>query len=170
MQVETIQAKVGIMSLIGTDRGRPVHWGNYFSFTNGMRCLNMWAENLQSAVPLYLLDGLVEVAVWDSRYAIVIDPRIPKDWLYQKLCFTGCRAPSVVAAREMFEVVDNPSELEQFTDPVSYYAKRGQRFDPVTNTIYASIESPPKKLEAKWSSAPIRTERGVGFQEDLFED
>lgn len=93
-----IEATVASMSLIGVGRERPCYWGNYFWFSDGSRCLNMWAENLKSARVRFLNDGMVKVRQYtceegkqkDYKWSIVIDDRIPDEgWFYNKLCTTG---------------------------------------------------------------------------------
>ena len=157
-----IRASIGCMSLIGTGSQRPVSWGNYFWFSEdegrSLRCLNMWAENLEEACKRFLPDGMVMVATWRGDrggFAIIVDERIPKDWLYQKLCFTGGYGPSIQQAREMYELVGDPdNELEQFTDPVAYYAKRGGSYDPKTGVIRYTIPARSKPLDTKWTVEP----------------
>lgn len=94
-----IQATVGGHSLVGIDTETlPVSFGNYFSFTGGgswqtsLRCINMWKENLEEAAKIFLPDGLIEVdAISDGEmvWHIVVDERIPSEWLTKKPCFTG---------------------------------------------------------------------------------
>jgi hypothetical protein len=139
----TIPARIGVMSLVGIMRKEyPLEFGNYFSFAadrettlNGrdIRCLNFWAENLAEAARRFLPDGQVQVIIYtiDNRYrwAIIDEDRIPKDWYNNKLCLTGCAAPPVEFAKEMHEYLGDPTnELEQYTDPKSYWAKRGWRY------------------------------------------
>ena len=46
-----IRAVVGMRSLVGVSKKNfPLGHANYFSFGNDVRCLNMWAENLEEAV------------------------------------------------------------------------------------------------------------------------
>lgn len=129
-------------SLIGVHGSLPHSWGNYFWLADGPRISNFWAENLNAAKEEFLFDGLVEVVEWkfdvsvggDGKWpsepahiAIIHDERIPASWYYNKLCFTGGFRPPLNIAKEMFEVLggDPTDELEQWTDPKSYYAKRG---------------------------------------------
>lgn len=130
----SIPVRVCERSLIGVGRDRPCSWGNYFwTVINGrsVRVLNMWAENLEAAEHRFLPDGLVKVRHYYSgddkpQFCLVIDERIPAHWRYDKLCFTGGYRPSVEQARDMYGYLgDSSFEFEQFTDPKSYYAKRG---------------------------------------------
>ena len=100
----------------------------------------MWAENITAADKEFSLDGEMEAlvyedgfqdsAVYDHYCAIVVDPRIPKEWRYDKLCFTGYGRPPIEVAKEMYEALGDPTnEFEQFTDPRSYHAKRGEIWD-----------------------------------------
>lgn len=128
-----IPASVGGMSLIGVGPQRPCSWGNYFWFMTGQRCLNMWAENLKSAVGLFLPDGQVKVIEYHDtsrtpdgyKFAIVIDERIPKDWLYNNLCFTGGYRPTKEIAEDIYGILGDPNnEMEWWTDKEMYHAKR----------------------------------------------
>ena len=125
---------VGPMSLIGV-RGTPPHpHGNYFWLVDGPRVVNMWAENLKAAARRF---NLVEVSGWwwgdperdwarDSGWFLVDDPRIPDGWTQLKLCFTGGRRAPLDVATEMYGVLGDPhNELEEWTDPVGYWKKRG---------------------------------------------
>lgn len=137
-----IRAAVGSMSLIGVSSPFPVGWGNYFWFSRacnppeieseayeGIRCLNMWAENLREAENKFLHDGMVKVRIYSEglrHWAIVIDERIPKDWLYNKLCFTGGYRPSRDICADIYGILGDPNyEMEQFEDEEMYHAKRG---------------------------------------------
>jgi len=170
MEIMKLPARIGSMSLIGVGKQRPCSWGNYFDFATGsraggpdIRCVNMWAENLVTVREWVLTDGLIECAVWHEvkirngnkfgiKYAIVVDSRIPVEWFYQKLCFTGSYNPSVETAREMFALVGDPdNELEQYTDPVSYWQKRGSSYDPKTGIIRTNFEDKSKKLNVTFN-------------------
>jgi hypothetical protein len=128
-----IPAQVGMKSLIGCGGEYPLGWANYFSFYDknnrfeGIRCLNFWAENLQEAVRRFLPDGLVEVISYENdRFAIIDDSRIPENWYYNRLCFTGGYRPTLETAIEIYGYLgDEHYELEQFIDAKSYHAKRG---------------------------------------------
>jgi hypothetical protein len=131
---KVVPAVIGMQSLIGTSNQYPLSWGNYFWLHNGPRVLNFWAENLQAANNKFLTDGMVQIVEWiwdEGRTCIIKDERIPQDWYYQKLCFTGGGHVPVDIATDIYELIGDPSfELEQFTDPVSYWAKRGGQYFP----------------------------------------
>lgn len=137
-----IPADVGMMSLIGVRSPFPVGWGNYFWFSRecnppeiqteayeGIRCLNMWAENLREAKNRFLHDGMVKVRIYSEglrHWCIVVDKRIPSDWLYNTLCFTGGYRPPREACYDIYQILGDPNnEMEQFEDAEMYYAKRG---------------------------------------------
>ena len=122
-----VPAFVGMRSLVGVGKDRPVSWGNYFWLHSGQRVANFWAENLEAANGRFLDDGLVEIVEWPSGIAVIDDARIPSDWYYDKMCWAGGTRPSLEIAREMFEVRggDKHGELEQWSDPKSYWARRG---------------------------------------------
>lgn len=134
---QMISTKVGRLSLIGTGRERPVSWGNYFwvrpeesdkTDRSDIRILNMWAENLESAVVEFNLGNEILALVHDDA-AVIIDPRIPDNWKYNKLCFTGgsgLKTDVVESLREIYTHLGDPTnEFEQFIDPVAYWSKRG---------------------------------------------
>ncbi len=136
-----IKADVTGSSLIGVGIERPCSWGNYF-WCDDVRILNFWAENLETLVDQNVLsDGLVEVLMYTHpehghQYGIITDDRISQDWFYNKLCFTGSRGVYWVHAKEMYDYIGDPdNEFEQFTDPISYYKKRGGEYNPTTHVV-----------------------------------
>ena len=147
-----IPAAVGTRSLIGVGKQRPCSWGNYFWFDGinyrdkGWRVLNMWAENLQDAKEKFLEDGMVQIRTYeyeDKKFCIIDDDRIPEDYYYNKLCFTGYYRPSAEVAKEIFDYLGDPdNEYEQYVDPVKYWDDRGWVYNPETGirTIRAYIE------------------------------
>ena len=142
---EYIPAKVGMMSLIGPGRERPTTWGNYFwfakgpsgSWEDGYRCVNFWAENLNTLVERGVLqDGLVKVKVYDKKWALVLDDRIPENWYHYSLCFTGCYRPSLEIIKDMFATRGDPeNHQEEFTDPVAFHAKHGRVYKDLGNGV-----------------------------------
>ena len=75
-----IPAVVGSYSLVGVSDGPyPMSFGNYFCFSRGPRCVNMWAENLERWVRDTGHDSIL-VRQYDKEYALVIDSRLPKGW------------------------------------------------------------------------------------------
>lgn len=171
----SIPAKVGCMSLIGvrTD-SYPVEWGNYFSFAgeNFPRCVNMWEENLEEAKKRFLPDGMIRGWLFTEQHKsggmlswfVVCDDRISVEWLYNKFCFTGYYSPSKAVAAEMYSVYnDFFEELEQFTNPDSYYKKKG--YDVIchedgTKILRKNVEVKPRALKFDWK---IEQAVDVGF-------
>lgn len=132
------------MSLIGVGSKRPCSWGNYFYLVDGddrtrsLRIVNMWWENLEHLKDD--LGGEVELRIYTDhegeRWALVVDDRVPPDFLYNKLCWTGGYRASKEIARDMYDVLGDPdNEFELFEDPVSYYAKRNAKYDPKTGFV-----------------------------------
>lgn len=192
-----VPAVVGMMSLIGVGHHRPCSWGNYFSLGGAPypRVANMWAENLETLVKNgTLIDGAVKVKLYEdlSRqieqveldnstftmrpqnqfYAIVVDDRIPSDdWLYNKLCFTGCYAPHIDIIRDMYKVLGDPTNaIEKYEDPKSYYEKQGAIYDENTGIIRYNVKSESRPLKVGWTMEesssivfPTKTERGGTF-------
>lgn len=155
-KIDTVPAVVAMASLVEINTSKyPTGWGNYFWLANGLRVANFWAENLKEAARRFLTDGMVRVQVWSwateggrtASIALIDDPRIPEDWYYSELCWTGYGLPPVEVAREMFAVRGDPTnELEQLTDPASYHAKRGGKWHPNGYVSYAltkNKENPP---------------------------
>lgn len=128
---QKIPATVGMMSLVGVRGEFPVSWGNYFWFgERGPRCVNMWAENLEEACKRFLPDGAIEGYLFDDKWFVVADDRVPADWLYNDLCFTGGSSPSdPETIQEMYSIHgDSNNASEQYLDPVTYHAKRGGEY------------------------------------------
>jgi hypothetical protein len=126
-----IPATVGMMSLIGVRGEFPVSWGNYFWFgNNGPRCVNMWSENLDEARVRFLTDGAIEGYLFDDKYFVVADDRIPVEWLYNKFCFTGGyspKDPEIIG--EMYSIHGDPTNAaEEYLDPATYHKKRGGEY------------------------------------------
>lgn len=100
---EHVEPVIGSMSLVGIgQRDFPYSYGNYFSFRNPQYyCANMWAENLTEAVERFNIVTPLEVEVVTPEdnllqgFALVVDERIPKEWLNQKVCVTGCSSLGV---------------------------------------------------------------------------
>lgn len=140
-----LPAQVGMQSLIGVGGKPPYSWANYFSLASGERVVNMWAENLEAAIPRYLPDGMVKVRRYDTdrgKFAVVVDERLPETWLYNKFCFTGGGFPTADVALDMYSYFGDPDfEYEQFTDRRSYYAKRGGNYNESQGFIRYNEES-----------------------------
>lgn len=148
-KIEIVPAIVGMRSLVGVGKDRPVRFGNYFSLWDEeekdtfqhIRVLNFWAENLQYAVSTGLLqDRKVKIVLYPKQQAIIFDERIPESWYYNKLCFTGSYMPEKEVAREIYDIVGDPNnEYEQFEDPKSYYEKRGMYYDAENGIVRVKI-------------------------------
>jgi hypothetical protein len=123
------RASIGIMSLVGVSGTPPHLFGNYFGLADGPRVVNFWAENLKAAKSRFLSDGMVRVRQYtegQKKWVLIDDDRIPSDWYYDKLCFTGSIRPPIEILEDMYKFHGDPNfELEKYTDPVSYYNKRG---------------------------------------------
>lgn len=168
IETKLIDAKVTGQSLIGTGRERPVSWGNYFEVQEG-RVMNMWAENLEHLVDTGVLqDGKVEVNIYtdidkERSWVLVIDERVPVDYLYNKLCFTGYYMPPIEVAEHVFSIVGDPNnEIEQWTDRVSYYKKRGSEYNPETGIITTRVSARPTVIDSKKFTMKI-SEGGVAY-------
>lgn len=156
-----IDARVDSMSLIGVGKQRPCSWGNYFWFTGDQtrehyRCVNMWAENLNTARERFLHDGKVKVRVYteakgensEGSWCIVIDERIPSDWRYDRCCFTGTWRPGIEVARDIYETLGDPdNELEWWTDNEMYHAKRAEEPIGMGTSIRVWPRTPEKIAE-----------------------
>lgn len=125
------------MSLIGVSkRSFPVGWGNYFWIVSpkreSIRIFNFWWENLERANKEFDLKDKVNVRVYNndgSLCGLIDDKRIPLEWYYNKLCFTGFGRPAREIGKDMYDYLGDPdNEYEQFVDPKSYYEKRGYTY------------------------------------------
>jgi hypothetical protein len=123
-------------SLVGV-HGRPPHrHGNYHDIRVGknynVRVLNMWLENARHAAKTFC-DGEVRVRLYEGAnytWCLIDDERIPADYYYNKLCFTGGRMPPAYVALDMYEHLGDPdNEYEQFTDPTTYHGRRGFEYN-----------------------------------------
>lgn len=133
--VMKVPAVVGMHSLIGTRGKFPLSWGNYFALSEPeVYVLNFWAENLEEAVKRFLKDGLVQIRLYkfevsgvERQVCIIDDPRIPTDWYYNQLCFTGNGSRlTAEVAKEIYDYLGDPNnQYEQFSDPEMYYARQG---------------------------------------------
>jgi hypothetical protein len=154
-ELANVPPQVGMRSLVGIGgREFPLSFGNYFALVHadvgahkwdGWRINNFWAENLTEAAKRFLQDNLVRVQVWrwtkdgkdregkertvSGLNAIIDDARIPAEWYHNKMCWTGGALPPLEVAQQMYAVRgDATNELEMWTNPVSYYAKRGGEY------------------------------------------
>lgn len=134
-----VPVEIGERSWIGIDitREPPYPCGNYFGIIvkdlGPVRILNMWAENLEALDERVLEDHRVWIKVWsynDHHWGLINDGRIGPEWHNKKLCWIGTRQPPLAIAQEIYAVFGDPTnEVEQFSDPVSYWSKRGARFE-----------------------------------------
>ena len=162
-------------SLIGVNGYPPHTWANYFSFyvegvsgleSGSLRCLNFWYENAQGAISRFCNDRLIRVRVWGwktpktslpCRVCIVDDARIPDNWYYNKLCFTGWGYPPTDVVRDIYNHLGDPTnELERFTNPLKYHERRGGVYNEKTGTIHYKITSDTSKLVTNLKDGGIR--------------
>lgn len=143
-----IPSAIGWQSLIGVGPHRPCSHGNYFSFLEGPRCLNMWAENLQHLINEEIIDGHIECLVdSDIKFAVVIDDRVPKDFINKKLCFTGGPGADLEVMKELYDFIGDPdNEFEQFSDPKKYWEDRGWEYIRKEGSPFGILK---KNVEAK---------------------
>ncbi len=115
-KLKEIPTQIGMTSLVGImNKSYPVGYGNYCSvghYGSGQEhyLINLWAENLEhlqtkgkalSGVTKML--ALVQVT---GGQAIVVDPRIPKDYLNKEPCFTGGGGGYTTESyRELYQVM-----------------------------------------------------------------
>jgi len=92
----------------------PTGFGNYFSFSymgNYIYCVNMWYENLKGIIQQKKLINLqiqLFTSDFDRAFCFVIDSRIPKEYLNNEICTTGCGGKS----RAMTEALYNFASLQ----------------------------------------------------------
>lgn len=148
-----IPINIGMTSLIGVHGIPPFSWGNYFWLVDGGRVLNFWEENLIAANQQFNLGGEVDIIYFEGNpeerykgYCIIDDKRIPQDWYYNKLCFTGTYRPSKEIAKIIYDYLGDPdNEFEQFINPENYYLRRGGIYR--SNSILYSKEARQKGIE-----------------------
>lgn len=161
IETKKIPVNCSSMSLVGIGRKRPCSWGNYFWMLDGkdeIRILNMWWENLKSLTEPHneylippLNDYQVEVRIYTEpktrkKWGLIVDERVPKDYLYNKLCFTGGTLPPIDIAKDMYDVIGDPDyEFERFIDTASYYRKRGGHYCPETGIVTYDLRKETKK-------------------------
>jgi len=86
LKIQKISTRVQMTSLVAILGEPPVSFGNYCSVKEGY-LVNMWAENLEALQEQ--LGDKMEAYKIGNNYYWVMDPRIPKDYLHEKPCFTG---------------------------------------------------------------------------------
>lgn len=156
-----VPAQVGMMSLVGVRiDSYPVGFGNYFSFANGLRSINMWAENLSHAAKHYLDDGMVQVDIWtqdapkgERKWGVVVDPRLPEGYTTKVPCFTGCYQPSKEILEKMgvYYRWDQNDDYRKYTDPENYYAERGGSYK--NGIIRYPVNQSGRKLNGRWTNS-----------------
>jgi hypothetical protein len=79
----------------------------------------VWTEVVSDAVPRLA-----------NYWGLINDGRIGPEFYAPNLCWLGSSYPPIEIAQEIcvFSRLDN-DDIEQFTDPVAYWEKRGGRFD-----------------------------------------
>lgn len=164
---EQVEPHVGEMSLIGVHGNAPHAHANYFWLSCGSRVLNFWAENLEAAVKQFDIDK-----IWIRRYkgegydvCLVDDGRIPREWYLDELCFTGCKIPPLEVLKDIFYFGDVhyrgfANDLERFTDPASYYAKKGWGYHPETGIVTIPVRATARKLTCEWAVEPLQDSEG----------
>ena len=91
-EIKKIKPIVKYVSMVGVgDTDYPISFGNYFEFNSGHYCLNMWAENLRKYCKENKLEDIeILEIIADRLFCLVVDKRIPKEWLNKEYCYTGC--------------------------------------------------------------------------------
>lgn len=152
---EMLPIQCGMMSLIGVMGDAPHSWGNYFSLASGPRILNFWWENLEAADKQFNLLSTVKVRRYkttEGDWAIIYDDRIPQEWYYNKLCFTGGRYPPLYILKDIYAHLGDPNnEIEQFIDPVSYWSKRNATYNSKNGIITYHVNATSRKLASAWT-------------------
>ena len=155
---EWVRPVVGGMSLVGVHGKPPYAHANYFWLDCGSRVLNFWAENLEAAVKQFNIDE-VHIRRFKGEgfdVCLIDDARIPLDWYLKELCFTGSKIPPIEVLEDIFWFGENgfrqfKNDLEMFTDPASYYAKKGWGYHPETGVVTIPVKANPKKLQCDWT-------------------
>jgi len=104
-----IEASAARYSLIGVHGDPPYDHANYFRFSNGPRCVNMWMENMTHLREKGVIGPQIEVEVWENEgqsWAVVVDDRVPDDYIQDSPCFTGYAAPPESILQIMNEKYD----------------------------------------------------------------
>ena len=152
---EMLPIKCGTMSLIGAMGERPLSWGNYFWLQAGPRVANFWWENLEAADTQFSLGGMVKVRRYriasennrPADYCLIDDDRIPKDWYYNKLCFTGTYPPPIEVIEDMYAYLGDPNnELEQYINPESYWEKHDATYKNGIIIFKPKFDDPSKSV------------------------
>lgn len=175
VEVVKLPARSCGSSLIGVGGTAPFSWGNYFYLRGYTRVVNMWLENMEALVQSRdLHDGTIEGVLYEhhqNKWFLVTDARVPADYLYNRLCFTGYSRPPLEIAEDMFDRLggDIYGALEEWTDPVSFHEKRGWTYDVETGIISKKVESKSRVLNATWKceTSEMKTLHGEDAVETL---
>jgi len=101
--IRMIPPLVGSRSCVAVYGDFPHGHGNYFDFHCGLRCVNMWSENLDEIVKRMSI-AEIKVKVYDDHFAFVIDERIPPEWINEEMCLTGAfRGTTSKLLKEMLD-------------------------------------------------------------------
>ena len=148
---EVIPIKIGFTSQVGIcmpPNDEPASWGNYFELIDpqnkenymGIRVVNFWAENLKLANKRFALNNNVKIRRY-SDICLIDDERIPINFYYNKLCFTGNGVPSLDIVRDMYNYLGDPdNEIEKYESPETHYAKKGGIYKD--GTVYYKPKKP----------------------------
>jgi hypothetical protein len=157
---------VGLTSTIAVCREPPPYKrANYFWLDCGSRVLNFWAENLEAAVKRFSLDK-VRIRRYKGEgfdVCLIDDSRIPEDWYSKELCFTNYKSLPIEVLKDIFWFGENnyrpfKNDLEMFTDPISYYTKKGWGYDPFTGVVTIPVNATPKALKCSYTIETLTTE------------
>ncbi len=112
-QPQLLRTVFGMQSLVGVFGTPPLSYGNYFAL-DGYYVLNMWAGNLRHLLTtkgrLKNAQTLQVLASKVGKVCLVVDPRVPKVFRNDTLCFTGSGGYNQLS-REGY------AELYQWMDP-----------------------------------------------------
>lgn len=176
VEVVKLPARSCGSSLIGVGGNAPFGWGNYFYLRGYARVVNMWLENMEALVQSGVLqDRTIEGVLYEhhqNKWFLVTDARVPADYLYNRLCFTGYSRPPLEIAEDMFDRLggDIYGALEEWTDPVSYWEKKGGSYDPKTGIISTKIEAKSRTLKCEFTaevSQELKSMHGVDLLDEL---
>jgi hypothetical protein len=141
----------GFQSLIGVPiQDEPISWGNYHSLVidnKDYRVGNMWYENLVTSRKLFLPDNEVNVRIY-SNFLLIDDERIPYEYYYHPIHLSYMET-DLDEVKDAYDYWGDPSnEFEQYTNPKSYYEKRGSSYCEKTGIITTQIKV---KENNKWN-------------------
>ena len=81
----------GSTTLVGVQDGPyPLKVGNCFSLIDEVgeeyRVINISSEDLQELIRLQVVDLPIDIEIWGTRWAMVRDIRVPKEWWRVRAC------------------------------------------------------------------------------------